>query len=99
MDYFPEIVQVIPHDNYTVTVYFHDGKIVVYDLSNLLDTGIFIKLKDIKVFKDTCMILNDTLAWDIGGNKDVYNCIDIDPETLYNLPAMQFDSHNISEIA
>lgn len=29
---FPEIVQVVPNENYTVTVYFEDGKIVLYDI-------------------------------------------------------------------
>ena len=29
--------------------------------------------------------MNDTLAWDIGGNRDPYKCLDIDPETLYSL--------------
>ena len=33
MDYTPEIVQVVPHEDYTVTVYFCDGKIVTYDVS------------------------------------------------------------------
>lgn len=26
--------------------------------------------KDIDVFMDTCTVLNDTLAWDIAGNRD-----------------------------
>jgi hypothetical protein len=30
--------------------------------------------------------MNDTLAWDIGGNRDDCKCIDIDPDTLYELP-------------
>jgi hypothetical protein len=29
--------------------------------------------------------MNDTLAWDIVGNRDASKCIDIDPETLYEL--------------
>ena len=39
-------------------------------------------------FMDTCTILNDTLAWDIIGNRDETSCIDIDPETLYELEAI-----------
>ena len=34
---------------------------------------------------DTCIILNDTLAWDISGNRDENSCIDINPEILYEL--------------
>ena len=41
MDYTPEIVQVIPHEDYTVTVYFCDGKIVTYDAGQKLDQGVF----------------------------------------------------------
>lgn len=47
MDYTPEIVQVVPHEDYTVTVYFCDGKIVTYDAKQKLDQGVFRTLKDI----------------------------------------------------
>lgn len=30
--------------------------------------------------------MNDTLAWDISGNWDNSTCLDIDPDTLYDLP-------------
>ena len=81
----PDIVQVVPHDNYTVSVYFADGKITVYDAKPKLDTGIFQVLREKNLFMNRCMILNDTLAWDIVGDKDRSRCIDIDPVTLYNL--------------
>lgn len=81
----PEIVQVIPMDDYKVNVYFDDGKIVCYDATGLIEKGAFAVLKDIQIFKDTCTILNDTLAWDIGGNRDVTACLDIDPYMLYEL--------------
>lgn len=86
MDYFPEIVQVVPFEDYTVAVYFSDGKIVSYDVTPLLKTEAFSAIKNITVFMETCTILNDTLAWDIAGNRDESACIDIDPDTLYQLP-------------
>ena len=46
------------------------------------------QLKDKDIFTNTCTILNDTLAWDVGGNRDETSCIDIDPETLYMLDAI-----------
>ena len=85
---FPEVVQVKPNDDYTVYVYFSDGKIVCYDVKYLLDKNIFKQLKDKDIFMNTCTILNDTLAWDVGGNRDETSCIDIDPETLYMLDAI-----------
>ena len=85
MDYIPEIVQVVPHSDYTVTVYFVDGKIVVYDVKPKLDRGVFTALKNPEFFMSRCKIMNDTLAWDLSGENDPANCIDIDPETLYAL--------------
>lgn len=82
---FPSIVQVIPTDDYKVYVYFEDGKIVCYDIEPFLDKEVFKALKDKRVFKDSCTIMNHTLAFDICGKRDPYKCIDIDPETLYKL--------------
>ena len=87
VDYFPEIVQVVPHTDYTVSVYFSDGKIVRYDVSPYLEEGIFQAIKDEQTFMNTCTIMNDTLAWDIN-NGDTSGCIDIDPESLYELDTM-----------
>lgn len=85
MDYTPEIVQVVPHPDYTVSVYFVDGKIVVYDVKPKLERGVFAALKDPEVFMNQCKIMNDTLAWDLSGANDAANCIDIDPDSLYAL--------------
>ena len=85
MDYTPEIVQVVPHEDYTVTVYFCDGKIVTYNARPKLDQGVFQCLKDISFFMNRCKIMNDTLAWDLTGKNDPSECIDIDPDYLYGL--------------
>ena len=83
---FPKVVQVIPMKNYSVYVYFEDGKIVCYDMTPMLEKEVFQTLKDINVFIDTWTVLNDTLAWDICKNRDNTTCLDIDPDTLYELP-------------
>ena len=88
-DYFPTVVQVIPQNDYTVYVYFDDGKIVLYDVSPKLNKTVFQPLNKIDVFKNTCTILNGTLAWDLEGNRDTSKCIDIDVFSLYELPAVQ----------
>ena len=85
MDYTPEIVQLVPHEDYTVTVYFSDGKIVRYNAKPKLEQGVFRELKDISFFVKSCKIMNDTLAWDLTGNNDPFQCIDIDPDFLYGL--------------
>ena len=89
VDCAPDIVQVVPNDDYTVFVYFVDGKIVCYDVKPKLESGLFQKLKDLDVFVNRCSIMNDTLAWDIKGNGDPSECLDIDPETLYALEACE----------
>ncbi len=86
---FPKVVQVIPTEDYTVYIYFEDGKIVCYDASHLLDKEVFAPLKDIQTFLNTCTVMNDTLAWDIKGNRNEYDCLDIDSDTLYALPYTQ----------
>ncbi|WP_343208557.1 DUF2442 domain-containing protein [Anaerolentibacter hominis] len=86
---FPKVVQVIPMKNYTVYVYFEDGKIVCYDMSDMIEKEVFQVLRDIDVFMDTCTVMNDTLAWDISGKRDNSMCLDIDPDTLYALPFVQ----------
>ncbi len=83
---FPKVIQVIPMKNYSVYVYFEDGKIVCYDMSRMIEKEVFQPLKNIDIFMNACTVLNDTLAWDIQGNRDNTVCLDIDPDTLYDLP-------------
>ena len=89
MTYFPEVVQVVPFPDHTVSVYFSDGKIVSYDVKPLLGKGVFPALQDMDIFINRCGIMNDTLAWDVAGNGDPTACIDIDPDTLYALDASE----------
>ena len=83
---FPKVVQVIPMENYSVYVYFEDGKIVCYDMIQMIEKEVFRPLKNITVFKEACTVMNDTWAWDIEGNRDNTKCLDIAPDTLYDLP-------------
>ena len=85
MDRTPDIVQVVPHKDYTVSVYFCDGKIVLYDVRPKLKNGVFCQLQDVTIFVERCTIMNDTLAWDISGTRDPSSCIDIDPDVIYSM--------------
>ena len=87
-EYFPTVVQVVPLDNFHVQVFFDDGKIIEYDAIEDLQTELFESLRDIKVFKEACTVMNGTLAWDLFGNRDESNCIDIDTFTLYELDSI-----------
>ena len=85
----PQIVQVAPQRDYSVYVYFADGKVVAYDVSHLLEKKVFSPLKDIELFMKTCTIMNGTLAWDISGTRDEERCLDIAPDMLYSLEAVK----------
>ena len=40
----------------------------------------------IKESKEKITIINETVAWDLVGNRDEYQCIDLDPMELYQSP-------------
>lgn len=85
-----EVIQVIPANDYKVYVYIDDNTVRLYDAAPLINkSGIFNQIKDIEIFKNTCTILNDTLAWDLSGCMDDINCIDICPDTLRDCPEVQ----------
>jgi hypothetical protein len=81
---FHTVIQVKPTQDFKVYVYFDDGKIKLFDMTPLLGKGVFKQISDLDAFMEKCTVLNQTLAWDVGGNFDEYNCIDIDPETIYS---------------
>ena len=88
--FFPEVLQVVPGDNYTVYAYFNDGTVRRYDASELvMRSGILAQLRDRKVFVDRLTVMNGTVAWDIAGNRDETKCIDIDPFTVYASPGVK----------
>lgn len=90
MEYMPEVIQVIPTDDFNVYVYFDDGSIKLYDASEDIKMGIFTVLQDIKKFKECCTVLNGTLAWDLEGNYDETKCLDLDPFNIYeNSPEVE----------
>lgn len=79
----PAIYMVYPMDDYTVYIYYDNGQILVYDCRWILDEGgVFLKIHKLDDFKELCTVMNGTLAWDISGCRDPYNCIDICPDTL-----------------
>lgn len=80
---FHKVLQVFPTDDYRVYIYFADGKIKLFNAKELTKKGLFKSLQNIDVFKNTCTVLNDTLAWDLTSDYDGTKCLDLDPEELY----------------
>jgi hypothetical protein len=84
MTIFHKVIQVYPTDDYKVYLYFTDGKIKLFDAKELVNQGIFQQIRDVDKFQETCTVLNDTLAWDLSGKRDPSDCLDLDPEELYD---------------
>ncbi|MCL2164747.1 MAG: DUF2442 domain-containing protein [Oscillospiraceae bacterium] len=83
MDYWPEVVQVIPVDSYKVYIYFDDGTIRLYDASKLVTQVVFKILLQDNLFMETCTVLNHTLAWTPDKSYSEEICLDLDPINLY----------------
>ena len=85
MRYFsPMVLQAVPTDNFEVYAYMNDGHVHFFDVKPLLKQGtVFEPLEDIDTFKSTITVMNETVAWDLGGNRDVTKCIDLDPHILF----------------
>jgi hypothetical protein len=89
MDYWPDVLQVIPTKDYKVYIYFDDGSIRLFDASELLTKGKFCQLKEDNNFIETCTVINNTLAWTLDKSYSDKTCLDIDPISLYeNCPVV-----------
>lgn len=87
--FYPVVHQVIPTDNFEVYAYFNDGSVRLFDVKPLIKDGtVFEPLKDIEFFKSKLAVINDTVAWDMGGNKDPRKCVDLDPFTIFEQAAV-----------
>ncbi|MCM1335196.1 MAG: DUF2442 domain-containing protein [Bacteroides sp.] len=83
MEIFPTVVQAVAGEDYIVYAYMANGKIKRYDAKPLISRGgVFGKLRDKDFFADRLTVINDTVAWDISGDRDPSECIDIDPFTI-----------------
>lgn len=80
----PKLFQVAAEQNYSVVLYYDNEEIKRFDCKFVLkEQGVFTAIHNKEKFLSLCTIMNGTLAWDISGQRDLYNCIDICPDTLY----------------
>jgi hypothetical protein len=90
MSLIPSVWQVLPADDYKVYAYMNDGSVRLYDVKPLIkDDTVFAPLKDVHIFESALTEMNDTVAWDIKGNRDPYECIDIDPFSVFDAPMVE----------
>ncbi len=85
--FYPEVYQAVAGEDYIVYAYLNDGSMRKFDVEPLIKKGgIFKKIEDKNIFKNKLTVLNGTVAWDIAGNRNEYECIDIDPMTIFRSP-------------
>jgi len=88
-NFFPKVLQVVPTEKYSIYVYFNDGSVRLFNVKPLIKVGtVFEPLLDINFFKSKLSVINGTVSWDIGGNRDPRKCIDIDPFVIFNEPVI-----------
>lgn len=84
MIFMPAVVQAVPGDNFTVYAYCNDGAVRLVDVKPLITKGgVFSPLEDRDFFRDRLTVLNDTVAWDMTGDRDLTACVDLDPEQIF----------------
>ena len=81
-----DICMVKPATGRKIDCYFTTGHVKRFDMSRLLKPNcgpVFRPLRDRNTFLSTMTVMNSTLAFDIAGNRDDRQCVDIDPETIF----------------
>ncbi len=85
--FFPEVLQAVPGEDFTVYAYFNDGYVRKFDVKSLIEPNtVFAPLADKAIFENAITVMNGTVAWDIEGNWDNTKCIDLDPFVLFEQP-------------
>ena len=80
----PAIVQVVPGEGRTVYAYCNDGAVRLVDVGPLIaQGGVFAPLADPDFFTERLTVLNDTVAWDLTGDRDETACLDLDPDQIF----------------
>ena len=70
----PRVKNVIPNNDYTLTITFTNDEVKVFDVKPYLQIGIFKELKDLSLFNSVRPFMN-SIQW-INGQ-------DLCPDTLY----------------
>jgi hypothetical protein len=71
---YPSVKEVIPRDDYTLSLIFENGESGILDMKPILHFGVFQRIKDMDSFMRV-HISFDTIQWDCG--------VDLDPEYIY----------------
>ncbi len=72
---YPAVKEVIPGEDYMLSVVFDNGEHGLLDMKPVLGFGLFQRIKDFQAFKQV-RVAFDTIEWDCG--------VDLDPEYVYS---------------
>ena len=82
-----DICMVKPAKGRKVDCYFTTGHVKRFDMAPLLKPNcgpVFRPLRSRRTFLSSMTVMNGTLGFDISGRRDDRNCVDIDPETIFD---------------
>jgi len=71
---YPSVREVVPGDDYILSIVFDNGESGTLDMKQVLDFGVFQRIKDPDAFRRV-RVAFDTIEWDAG--------VDLDPEFVY----------------
>lgn len=71
---YPSVKEVVPTDDYLLSIVFDNGERGILDMKPVLDFGVFQRLRDQEAFRRV-RVAFDTIEWDVG--------VDLDPEFVY----------------
>jgi hypothetical protein len=71
---YPSVQEVVPGDDYVLSIVFDNGECGTLDMKPVLDFGVFQRIKDLEAFRRV-RVAFDTIEWDCG--------VDLDPEYVY----------------
>lgn len=98
MKLLPSVVQVLPGEEFTVYAYCNDGAVRLVDVKPLIAKGgVFAPLADPAFFSERLAVLNDTVAWDMTGDRDVTACVDLDPCGIFETAPVVEDPLKVAE--
>ena len=69
----PRVAEVVPNDNFTLTLTFTNGETRVFDVKPNLDRGVFQELWDLKLF-GTARVAIGTVLWLYAQDHVRYRC-------------------------
>lgn len=84
MLFMPAVLQAVPGDDFTVYAYCNDGAVRLVDVKPLIAKGgVFSPLAERDFFCNRLTILNDTVAWDMTGDRNTTACVDLDADQIF----------------